>query len=443
MSSPSPEATQETGVRGQGVEPGSEATPRKAKGVWQRDFVLLWSGQSLSMVGSQVSILAIPAVAVLKLNASAFAVGLLGTFEMLGYPVFGLIAGVLVDRVSHRRTMIVCETVSALALAMVPLSAGLGFLSMPLLYAVATIAGISRIFFGVAYQAVVPNIVVDEDLVDANAKLNLSSATAQVGGPSVGGFLLAVMQPTTAVLADVGSFVVSALSIAALRQPKKTELVEPAPTTAAPVKTPRTVFSDIRAGLRIAFGDRRLRSLLGASATVNFSYHVGFAVFFVFAYRRLDLSTAVVGIDFAVGGVGAIVGAAAATRIMNAVKLGPALIGGVIGIVVSNWLLPAAALSVAPVFLGASMFLFGFSLSVYNIGQITLRQRLTPKELLGRISATFITLTWSAVPVAFAVGGVLGSILGPTSTLVVAAALSCAAPFWLIRPLRGVQSVAG
>lgn len=440
MTSSSPEAIEEPVAA---LPEPEQAPPRRRGGVWHRDFVLLWGGQSLSMVGSQVSILALPAVAVLKLGASPFAVGLLGSFEMLGYPVFGLIAGVLVDRVSHRKTMVVCELGSAVALSAVPLGAWLGFLDMALLYAVAVVAGISRIFFGVAYQAIVPNIVSDDDLVDANAKLSLSSATAQVGGPSLGGFLLALVRPATAVLVDVASFVVSALSIIALRPPKAQAQPPEPPAQAAPAKTAGTVYSDIVAGLRIAFGDRRLRSLLGASATVNFSYHVGFAVFFIFAYRRLDLSSVAVGVDFAVGGAGAIIGAAVATRIMNALKLGPSLILGVTGIMASNWLLPAAALALAPVLIGASMFLFGFSLSVYNIGQITLRQRLTPKELLGRISATFITLTWSAVPVAFAVGGLLGNAFGATTTLVVAAVLGCAAPLWLIRPLRGVQSVAG
>jgi MFS family permease len=403
---------------------------------------MLWSGQTISMLGTQVTLLALPAVAVLVLNASPFAVGLLGTFEMLGFPLFGLISGAIIDRVSRSLVMIVCDLAAAVAMAMVAVGAWLDFLTMPLLYVVAAVAGISRVFFGVAYQSLVPSIVDDDTLVDANAKLSLSSAAAEVGGPSVAGFLIELVRPATAVLVDAVSFVVSAFSLVALRRSIGPDKSQPAePDASAATRTARTIVGEIRAGVRLILSHRRLRSLIASSSLVNFAHHLGFAVFFVFVFRRLGLTPGTLGVVFAIGGAGAVLGAAVATRILAALRIGPTLIVSLVAMAASKWLLPAAVLGLAAVLLAISQFTFGFFLGVFNISQLTLRQRLTPKEFHGRMNATFVTLNWSAVPVAFALGGALGSWIGLTPTLVLAAALSCTAPLWLVGPLRGVREM--
>jgi predicted MFS family arabinose efflux permease len=334
--------------------------------------------------------------------------------------------------------MIVCDVGAAVVLGLVPCAAWAGFLSMGLLYLVAALTGISRVFFNVAYQSTVPDLVQERELVGANARLSFSSSASELAGPSVAGFVLELVRPAVAVLADAGSFVFSALTLAGMaRRPREPGAANP---PAGSGRTVRGVYRDVRSGLSL-LRDSRLRSLVLASATLNFSYEAAFSVLFVFAYRRLGLSTGMVGLDFALGGLGSVLGSVLATRMHTLLGFGRSLVVSLAAMALSDFLMPAAVLGFAPVLLGAALFIFGFFLVTFNVGQLTLRQRLTPKELLGRMNATFVTLLWSAVPVAFVLGGALGSEIGLVPTLLAAAGLSCTAPLWLSSPLRGLRDL--
>ena len=182
--------------------------PRGA--LWRHpDFLKLWAGQTISEFGSQFSLLALPLVAIYVLHSSAFAVAALTIFEQLPFLLFALPAGVWVDRLARRPILIVGDIGRALALASIPIAYALGELSIGQLFAVAFIVGVLTVFFDVAYQSYLPSLVAREQLIDGNSKLQGSASVAQLGGPGVAGPLIRLLSAPYAILADVGSFIVS------------------------------------------------------------------------------------------------------------------------------------------------------------------------------------------------------------------------------------------
>jgi len=199
------------------------------RSLWgHRDFVRLWSAESVSRFGSQVSLLALPLIAITALHTSTFQVGLLSTMEFLPFVLIGLPAGVWVDRLRRRPMLIAADLGRALALASIPLAHALGVLSMAQLYAVAFATGVLTVFFDVAYQSYLPRLVLPEQLVEGNAKLEISNSGASIAGPGLAGLLIQLLTAPVAVVADAASFLASAAFIGRIRRR------EPPPPPAAP-----------------------------------------------------------------------------------------------------------------------------------------------------------------------------------------------------------------
>src|ERR1700674_4126968 len=167
--------------------------------LWRdRDFLKLWGGQGISELGSQVSQVALPTVAILLLHATPFQVGLLAAFEFLAFPVLGLFAGVWVDRLRRRRIMIACDLGRMLALASVPVAFAFSVLTIPQLYVVGLITGVGTVFFDVAYQSYLPSLISRTDLVEGNTKLQVTGSVAQMAGPALAGLLIQLVGPAPA-----------------------------------------------------------------------------------------------------------------------------------------------------------------------------------------------------------------------------------------------------
>src|SRR5436309_1081924 len=182
--------------------------------LWRHpDFLKLWAGQSVSRLGSQVSLLALPLIAITVLQATTFEVGLLSAAEFAPFILVGLPAGVIVDRMAKRPILIAADAGRLLALGSVPLAYQLGALTIGQLYAVAFASGVLTVFFDVAYQSYLPVLVERHELVDGNAKLAVSDSAATVAGPSIAGALIDLVGAAMAVIADAVSFGVSALSL--------------------------------------------------------------------------------------------------------------------------------------------------------------------------------------------------------------------------------------
>ena len=380
--------------------------------LWRHpEFRRLWVGESVSQLGSAISQLALPLVAILILRARTFEVGLLVTCEMAAFLVVGLPAGAWVDRMRLRAVLIVSDVLRALALASVPIAHWLGVLSIGQLYAVALLTGMCTVFFDVAYQSYLPQLVERDQLVEGNAKLQATESVSQIAGPSAGGVLVQVLTAPYAVLLDAASFLWSACWVAAIRtRPAKAER-----------KPDRNLRREIGEGLRFVLGNRLLRSIAMCTGSSNLFGSMAAAVFYVLLARELALSPGWIGVIESTSAIGGLTGSLLARRFAEKVGQGPAIwvsalamgpFGFVAPFVQRDWTLGLLAFAQAAMWMG---------LVIYNITQVSFRQSLCPPELLGRMNATMRFLVWGTMPLGGVLGGLLGSVIGVRQTLLVVA----------------------
>lgn len=412
-----------------GGEGGRRRRRRPALG---RDFHLLWGGETVSQVGSQVSQLALPLVAVTTLHATVFQVGLLEAASTLAFLLVGLPAGAWVDRLRRRPVLIAADIGRMVCFGSIPVTAALDQLSMVQLYVVALVGGVLTVFFDVAYMSYLPALVGRDRLVESNARLQTSESLAQVAGPSVAGWLVQVVGGPYAVAVDAGSFAVSAGAVGAIR------LAETAPTRAGRGKG--GLRREIGEGLRFLLRHPILRAIAGTTSTSNLFGNIAMAVSVVFLVRSVHLRSGEIGLLFAAGAVGGVVGALSATSLADKVGGARVTIAGIAVGGVGGLLLPLTRGGAGAGFFAAGMFLISFGAVVYNVNQVSFRQRLCPPELLGRMNASMRFVVWGTLPIGNVLGGALGTAIGTRSTLWVGGAGSFLALVWLLAsPLRGAR----
>ena len=377
-------------------------------GLWRHpDFLRLWSAQTISQFGSQVSQLALPLAAIVVLDASAFEVALLGTVEFLPFLLFALPAGVWVDRLRRKPILVLGDLGRALALATIPIAYAVDVLTIWQLYAVGFVVGICTVFFDVAYQSYLPSLVDREYLVEGNSKLEISRSAAQLAGPGLAGVLIGALTAPVAVLVDAVSFVGSAVFLFRIRTPEAV----PEPTEKPSMRR------ELMEGLRYLLGHRFWRPIAMSVAISNFFYSVAFAIILVYAVRVLGLSAQVIGITFAIGNAGWLIGAVAASRLSNLLGVGRTLVGSAVVVGPGLMLVPAAPQSNPVPFLVVSFILFNFAAIVFNITAISFQQAVTPDRMLGRLNATRRFIVWGVIPLGSLAGGVLASQIGLLTTL--------------------------
>ena len=411
----------------------------RGAGLWDRalggrlwrngDFMRLWVGQTVSEVGTEVSLLAVPTVAILLLHATPFQVGLLTALEFLPFPVLGLIAGVYADRLRRRPLMIASDVGRMVALATIPAAFGFGLLRIEQLYLVGLVVGVFNVFFGVSYQSYLPALIERGDLVEGNSRLEVSRSTARLIGPAIAGVAIQVIGAARAVSIDAASYLVSALSLWLIKKPEP----EPKPGSA----TGKTGFwHEMWEGVQVVIGNPTLWKIAGCTATWNLGSNMAFAVELIFLYRYLHLSPAMVGIVFAVGAVGSLLGAIASGPVVARLGVGLTLLLSVL----SGGLLMATVLAAytnAAVFLSV-LFFFEFLLGApYNITQVSLRQAITPDRLQGRMNATMRTIVWGTIPIGSLLGGILASVIGVVPTIVLGGFIAMLSAGWILAgPIR-------
>jgi MFS family permease len=398
------------------------------------DFVRLWSAQSISQLGSQVSTLALPLVAVIALEASAFRVALLGTVEMLPFLLFALPAGVWVDRLARRPILVAADLGRALALGSVPIAAAVGHVTIWQLYAVGFVTGTLTVFFDVAYQSYLPSLVAKDELVEGNAKLELSRSGAQIAGPGVAGLLINAITAPYAVAVDAVSFVASAVLATSIRA---REAVRERPAD-------RSMRREILEGLRYLLGDPRWRTLAAYVATFNLGSGILGPLLIVYAVRRQGLSPAELGLVFMLGNVGWLVGAVVARRATERIGTAATLaLGGALG-GAPMFLWPLAPHDLAIAFGVTALTLSSFGIVLFNIPGISLYQTLVPEHILGRMNASRRWIVWGVIPLGSLVGGVLAATIGVRTTLLVGCSIETAASLFLLsKPLRTIGTVVG
>jgi len=396
-----------------------------AGALWRHpDFLRLWLGQSASMLGDEVAALAIPTVAILVLGAGAFELGILNALTYLPFLLFGLPAGVLVDRLRRRPVLIAADFIRALVVASIPIAFAAGLLHLWQLYLVAFLTGIVAVFFDIAYQAYLPNLVGKANLVEGNTKLTISESGTALVGPALGGFLIQVVGAAWAVGADAFSFLVSSLSLLAIRAREAT------PERAQAKRAP--LLREIEEGLRFVFGHAVLRPIMIAGAIHNFGGIMVRTVFFLYAYRQLHLTPAAVGLIFALGACGLLFGAMVSSFANRVAGVGPTLLVCQLLTGVAYLLIPLASLGLAFLVLVVSQLLLDVVRATFNITAVSLRQAVTPDHLLGRMTASYRTVIWGVFPLGALAGGIAGTRLGLVPAIVLGGLLTLAASGWLL-----------
>ncbi|WP_267246534.1 MFS transporter [Streptomyces sp. PR69] len=404
----------------------------KAGPLRHRDFRMLLSGAAASQVGAQVTLVALPLVAVLQLKASAFEVGLLTAAETAAFLLIGLPAGAWVDRMRRLPLMIRADLVRAAAIGSVPLAAAAGVLTMAQLYAVALVTGVATVFFDVAHQSFLPRILGRDQLVAGNGALETVRSSAHVAGPGLGGGLVQLLGAPLAVVADALSYLVSAWFLRRIR------VAEPRPEAAAGA----SLRAQVGEGLAFVLRHPILRMIALSTGVANFFTAMVLAVQTVFLIRVLGLPPGVLGLMLSAEAVGGLAGAVCAGALAR--RVGQARVIWLSTLVTGPFavLWPLSGPGLAAIWFALASAAVFFGGVVYNVAQVSFRQMLCPDELLGRMNATLRFMVWGTMPLGALAGGAVAQAAGPRAALWACAAGYLLVPLpLLLSPLRRMRDL--
>jgi MFS family permease len=403
-----------------GAEPAPEelaATTPHRPSLWrQGDFMKLWTGQTISQFGDEITLLGIPLLATLTLDAGPLEFGILGVVRFLPWILFTLPAGVWVDRMRRRPILIGADIARAALLASIPVAFVGGFLSLVQVYVVAFLAGTLEVFFDVAYQSYLPSIVERDELVEGNSKLELSRAGSQVAGPTVAGFLIQAIGAPLAIAFDALSYLGAALFVGLIRRQE----TGPEPHDPATGQRP-SMWQEARAGIGYVVSNRYLRSIAACTGTANLFSNISFAVLILYFVNELDLEPGTIGLILAIGNVGVILGALTGGRAAKAIGIGWTIILSAAMAGIATFATPLAPQADPFWVLAIGGVIVGYGVVVYNVNQVGLRQAITPDRMLGRMNATMRLIVWGTIPIGALIGGILGTVFGLVPVLWVSA----------------------
>lgn len=398
-----------------GKQPARLRSGRRS--IWrQGDYLKLWSAETISQFGTQISFLGMPLIAVITLHAGPVALGLLRAIEFAPFLLIGLPAGVVVDRLRRRPVLIASDLGRAVVLLVLPVAAALGILQLWQLLVVSLLVGVLTVFFDVAYQAYLPALVTREDLTRGNAGLEISRSGAQIAGPGLAGLLIQLLTAPMAILLDAVSFVGSGALLAAIRRKE-------APSSIGLQDGRPSMWHGIRSGLRFVFANHVLRGLATTSALINLGLSGIEALYVLYAVRTLGLHPSSIGLIFSVGNIGLLLGALSAARIAQRLGVGATLVGSVALQCLGLLLVPVAPHLGALPALMASQLTRSFGVVTWNVNQVSLRQAITPDPWLGRMTATMRFIGWGGLPLGGLLAGLTASLIGVQSTLWLAVAI--------------------
>lgn len=402
--------------------------------LWRnRSFLKLWFGQTVSEIGSRITREGLPLTAVLVLHATPIQMGILSATGGASVLLFSLAAGLIVDRVRRRPVMILADFSRALLLASVPALALSHLLSIFTLVVIAASAGVLTVLFDVAYQSYLPSVIGPGQLLEGNRLLSISSATAEIVGPSLTGILVQLVTAPIAILWDAISFLVSGISVWSIYAP------EPAHLRRAAVSWRK----EILLGMETILAHPALRALLFRSVTAFLSMGALFSFYILYAIQVLRLSPAALGISIACGGAGSLVGGLLAGRISTHLRLKPSFFISALIIGLAQLLVPAASLTprFGQLFLCIQQFVGDFAWTVYFVNETTLRQSLAPSDLLGRVNAAMQLASRGMLPIGALAAGFLAASIGIVNTLWIGVAGVVLSTLWLLPFLKSTEGV--
>ena len=371
--------------------------------------MLLWTGQTISTVGTAVSELAVPTVAIFAFHAGPLEVSILGALETLPFIGIGLLLGPLADRIRRRPILIACDIGRLVALGSIPLAAAIGVLTLNQLYLVAFATGLFNVGFQVGYQAYLPALVTRSRIMDANSRLYVTQTAAGTVGPAIGGVLIQAVGAALAIGLDAVSYLLSALAILLIRKPEE-----------RPAQGPRAGYrAELAEGLRFVVGHPVLRRIAAANATFTIGWRMVEGMYVLYCYRILHMTPAQVGILLATVSVFAVIGALLRSRVTRLVGFGRLLFSSQLVTALSCFGISLAGLGLGVPAMYAVAVVMGLASGMFDIAQLTLRQLITPDRLQARMNATMRTLFWGPRPLGFLLGGVIASWLGLVPTTVI------------------------
>jgi MFS family permease len=407
------------------VSAGTEPEEPRGGALTNRDFVKLFAGESVSLIGTQITLFTMPLIAVLTLRATVFQVGLLNTLRLAPVIVVAVFAGVLLDRTRRRPVLIVCSLTSAVLIALVPLSEATGHLSMGLLYLVSALVGGLSCVFDVGVLSYVPNLLERRHLPEANGKIQAVRAFAGISGPAIAGLLIGVIGAPVTLSADAISYLFSVGGLISIRKP------EAAPQLPE-VRT--SVRRQIAEGFHAVYGSKLVRAMLTQAAALNLAYGSFLTIFVVYAIRSLHLTPFKLGLAVGAVAVGGLIGSLFTNRARKVFGLGRSMIYSTIASSAAPLvlLIPRNAGIVSMTIMMAAQFVYGLGIASLNVNAITLRQVITPRRVLARMNATYRMLIFGVPPLGAIIGGVLGTALGLRPALVISVIAITSPMLWLI-----------
>jgi MFS family permease len=404
-------------------------------GLWRhRDFLLFWSGETVSLFGSQVTLLALPLAAILVLHAAPWEVGILNAAGFAPFLLATLPAGAWLDRHRKRPILLGSNVLRAGIVAVVPVASALGWLRLELLIAVALAHGALTVVYDVGWLSFVPSLVRRDQVVTANSRLQASASAAQVGGPGVGGVLIQLLSAPMALVVDAASFAFSAITLGLIRARES----EPRQDLQ------RHLFAEIAEGLRVTFRNPILRAMALNAGAFNLFDQVIYTAFLLYAVGPLGLAPGLVGVIISAGAIGGLVGAIAAESVGRRFGIGRAMI--VMSVVASSTAvaipLVAGSQPLIAVALAAVFFVQGLGLGVTNVHFVSLRQAITPANMLGRMNASYRTISFGAIPLGALLGGAVAQMVGLRVALLVGGLGLLVTPLIVaISPVRFVREL--
>lgn len=389
-----------------------------------RSFRNFWTGQTISLFGDEITLLALPLLAVLELNAGAAEMGLLGAAAVAPNLLFSIHLGAWADRRRRRKAlMVAADLIRALLLLTIPAAALLGVLSLAQLYVVAFATGSLSVLFSVAYNVVFVRLVARDEYIDAGSLLNGSRAVSIVAGNGIAGLLVHWFSAPFALFLDASSYLASAFFVGRAE-------VREAPTEA---DAPREGEGAV-AGIRYLARTPAIRACLLAAATLNLFNFGFYALLVLYATETLGIGAGAIGLAFAVGGVGCMLGAASAGPLSRRFGLGPALIFGFVLTPAPLLLVPLSGgmthLSLA--LLIVAEFFNGIGVMLLDVGLGALWAAAVPDRLRARVSGAFLLVNYGVRPLGALAGGLLGTVIGLQTTMWVTAIGALAGVLWLI-----------
>lgn len=382
------------------------------KSLWRDpNFLKLWIGQTISEIGSRITREGLPLTAVMVLGTTPAQMGLLQAAGGLAALFAGPISGLLADRFRRKPIMIAADLGRAALLALIPVSAAEGWLSLPLLFTIVAITGVLTVLFDVAYQTIVPSLMERGRLLEANSRLALSASTAEMVGPALTGLLVQLLTAPRAILLDSVSFLLSAASLVSMH-------VDEQPAE----RSKHSAAKDILDGFRYVAQHELLRPLAIRAAVVFFSYGA-FGLYVLYAIQDLRIQPAVLGFIIALGGLSSFFGAALAERVGRRFRTGHILIAANLLSGVAALIIP---LGTGPLYgalaLALAQIIGDISFPMFSIHELTLRQTISDEKMIGRVNAAMNMLFKGLWPLGALAAGYLATAIGIRATFALASA---------------------